>query len=259
MTQYNRMEYLRVFDEINVYLGIQIEEIEERTVWNPMQKKNMFKLFWVPGLKPRLEKLENSHFWDPVNQEIKFNMLGRLLEDLDGSDDVFDGMEDFQMYKILCFVTDYEKKQLKNLVHLRDMYASKCKLSMLCTSTKHYGIPFETIMTQSLPYITTEEYDDLVGSTTYTKTLYGFIRNENFDCNRFDGKAFYKDGKDYYVKINIAIHIQEAMIDNIENGPKLIFEDKLHYDEKFLKDIYDDMDYKKIEIMLNNNMLSLGL
>ena len=69
------MQSLFVFGEINKYLDTQIIEIEAQP------------------------------FWNPDNQEIKFHNLAHVLElssyPLDG---LFEDMEEFQMYKTLCFM-----------------------------------------------------------------------------------------------------------------------------------------------------------
>ena len=243
------MDNLRVFDEITAYFNTQKDEIEKHPVWNPMQY-NMFT--------DELVKLENPQFWDPDNQEIKFNNLGRNLEQVEGRYDHFEGMKDFQMYKTLCFMRDYEKKQLKKMVHLREIFIIKCKLSMLCTSTRHYGIPFETIMTQSLPFIATEDYDVFLGNAKYTKTYDTIVNEDHFWCSPFyDDDCEIHEDDTYYNKIDVSIHIQHHIIFNIDNNPKVLFEDKMGYNEENVKDIPDDMDYKKIEIELNKEMLGL--
>ena len=138
-------------------------------------------------------------------------------------------MEEFQVYKTLCFMADYQNKQLNKLVHLRDIHTIKCKLSMLCTSTSNWGIS----------YFDAHFYGDFwIPSKTYTDEV--------------------TDERDIFNKLDRAIEIQEAMVDNIEYGTKSIMEDKFdwHKQIKFISN--DTMDYKKIETILNRDMLSIG-
>ena len=127
-----------------------------------------------------------------------------------------------------------KKKQLNKLRHLRDIYAIKGKLAMLCTSTREWG---GCVYTLALPWRTngyfSEDYgvpDDWLGI------------DETYVYNRLD-----RD-----------IEIQEAMIDNIEYGAKLIMEDKFDWHKRIKFISNDTMDYKKIETILNRDMLSIG-
>ena len=219
------MQTLFVLGEINKYLDTQIIEIESQP------------------------------FWNPDNQEIKFHNLAHVLKLAYPIDGMFEDMEEFQMYKTLCFMVDYQNKQLNKLVYLRGIYEIKCKLSMLCTSTRKWGIPFNTVCTSSLPWIVTEDYSD------------GICRSINYHHNDVEVNPalycspFYSDERDddiYFIKLDIAIHIQKNMIENIEDDTKLLMEDKLgwHIRIKFISN--DTMDYKKIETILNRDMLSIG-
>ena len=220
------MQTLFVLGEINKYLDIQIIEIEAQP------------------------------FWNPDNQEIKFHNLANVSELSDyPRDGMFEDMEEFQVYKTLCFMVDYQNKQLNKLVHLRDIYEIKCKLAMLCTSTRKWGIPFNTVCTSSLPWIVTEDYSEAMCRSMNYRHNDGHV-NPALCCS-----PFYSDERDddiYFIKLDIAIHIQKNMIENIEDGTKILMEDKLgwHIRIKFISN--DTMDYKKIEIILNRDMLSIG-
>ena len=197
------MQSLIVFGEINKYLDTEIIEIESQPLWH-------------------------------TGQERKFNSVGEVLKLLEENTGMFEGMKEFQVYKTLCFMTDYEKKQLNKLRHLRDIYAIKGKLAMLCTSTREWG---GCVYTLALPWRTngyfSEEYgvpDDWLGI------------DETYVYNRLD-----RD-----------IEIQEAMIKNIESvthsnkrGSRFAYEDGR-------RNYKDTMDYKKIETILNRRRLSIG-
>ena len=220
------MQSLFVFGEINKYLDIQIIEIEAQP------------------------------FWNPDNQEIKFHNLANVSELSDyPRDGMFEDMEEFQIYKTLCFMTNYQNKQLNKLVHLRDIYAIKCKLSMLCTSTMKWGIPFNTVCTSSLPWIVTEDYSEgMCRAMNYYRS--GVVMNPALCCS-----PFYSDERDddiYFIKLDIAIHIQKNMIENIEYGTKFIMEEKFDWHKRIKFISNDTMDYKKIETILNRAMLSIG-
>ena len=107
------MQTLFVLGEINKYLDTQIIEIEAQS------------------------------FWNPDNQEIKFHNLANVLELSEyPRDGMFEDMEEFQIYKTLCFMANYQNKQLNKLVHLKGIHTIKCKLSMLCTSTSNWGMSY---------------------------------------------------------------------------------------------------------------------
>ena len=206
----DKMQNLFVFGEINKYLDTQIIEIEAQP------------------------------FWNPDNQEIKFHNLANVSELSDyPRDGMFEDMEEFQIYKTLCFMTNYQNKQLNKLVHLRDIYAIKCKLSMLCTSTMKWGIPFNTVCTSSLPWIVTEDYSvNMLQSMNYHHNW----PNPALCCDPFSNTE--RDDI-YFIKLDIAIHIQENMINNIYE--KLgsfpwIFPDY----KEIIKRSNDTMDYNKI-------------
>ena len=195
------MQSLTVFGEINKYFDIQIIEIEEQP------------------------------FWNPDNQETKFNKRAHVLELTYPPTGMFEGMKEFRVYKTLCFMADYQNKRLNKLVHLRDIYEIKCKLSMLCTSTSTYGIPFNTVSTYSLLWVVSEDYsEEMLQAMSYHHTEY-VMMNPALCC-----APFYDIGRDdddiYFIKLDIAIHIQENMIDNIESGTKLLMEDGFGWDKR---------------------------
>ena len=199
----DKMQSLIVFGEINKYLDTQIIEIESQPFWN-------------------------------TGQESKFNNIGRVLELSEQNTGMFEGMEGFQVYKTLRFMTDYEKKQLIKLGHLRDISAIKCKLSMLCTSTREWRI---NVYTLSLPWRANGYF-----SEDHGKPRDDLGHDETYVYNKFD----------------LAIEIQEAMIKNIEsvthpnnNESRFAYEDDR-------PDYNDTMDYKKIETILNRRRLSIG-
>ena len=197
------MQTLFVLGEINKYLDTQIIEIESQP------------------------------FWNIGHQAIKYNNLGRVLElsEYPRKKGMFEDMEEFQVYKTLCFTTDYQNKQLNKLVHLKGIHTIKCKLSMLCTSTSNWG----------MSYVDAHDlYDFWTPHKDYT---------EQYGSN---------GERDIFNKFDRAIEIQEAMVDNIEYGTKFIMEDKFdwHKQIKFISN--DTMDYKKIETILNRDMLSIG-
>ena len=219
------MQSLFVFGEINKYLDTQIIEIEAQP------------------------------FWNPDNQEIKFHNLAHVLELSYPTDGMFEDMEEFQVYKTLCFMVDYQNKQLNKLVHLRGIYEIKCKLSMLCTSTRKWGISFNTVCTYSLPWIVTEDYSvNMLQSITYHHN--DVEVNPALCCDPFSNTE--RDDDIYFIKLDIAIHIQKNMIDNIEYGTKIIMEDKSGWHKRIKFISNDTMDYKKIETILNRDMLSIG-
>ena len=206
-------------------------------------------------LDTQIIEIESQPFWNPDNQEIKFHNLAHVLELSYPTDGMFEDMEEFQVYKTLCFMVDYQNKQLNKLVHLRDIYEIKCKLAMLCTSTRKWGIPFDTVCTSSLPWIVTEDYSEAMCRAMHNNHRF-VVMNPALCCT-----PFYSDERDddiYFIKLDIAIHIQENMIDNIQDGTKILMEDKLgwHIRIKFISN--DTMDYKKIETILNRDMLSIG-
>ena len=75
-------------------------------------------------------------------------------------------------------------------------------------------------------------------------------------CDPFSNTE--RDDDIYFIKLDIAIHIQKNMIDNIEDGTKSIMEDKFdwHKQIKFISN--DTTDYMKFETILNRDMLSIG-
>ena len=200
-----KMQSLFVFGEINKYLDTQIIEIKSQPFWNP----------------------------GPGNQEFKFNNIGEVLELAYKNTGIFEGMEGFQVYKTLRFMTDYEKKQLIKLGQLRDIYTIKCKLSMLCTSTSKGGIRYWTVHVMSPPWRAngyfSEDYrlpDEDLGSSE------GYLYNV----------------------LDLAIEIQEAKIKNIELVTNALSRDYVGG----MPDYNDTTDYKKIETILNRRMCSIG-
>ena len=116
------------------------------------------------------------------------------------------------------------------------------------------------IMTVSLPYIVTEyctkHLRDATSDhyhTNYDDLLRAWNTNDHFGCIPFVRVVDDDDNNDvrYYNKIDIAIHIQEAMIENIQDSPLPIFEDspfeldRLSTHAQIIYNDEDDMDYKK--------------
>ena len=126
---------------------------------------------------------------------------------------------------------------------------------MLCTSIRKWGIPFNTVCTSSLPWIVTEDYSEgMCRSINYHHN--DVEVNPALCCDPFSNTE--RDDDIYFIKLDIAIHIQKNMIDNIESGTKLRMEDKFGWDKRIKTISNDSTDYKKIEIILNRDMLSIG-
>ena len=151
------MQSLIVFGAINKYLDIQIIEIEAQP------------------------------FWNPDNQEIKFHNLADVLElSYPRKKGIFEDMEEFQVYKTLCFMADYQNKQLNKLVHLKGIHTLKNELSLLCTSTSNWAVS----------YVDAHVFCDF------------WTPSKNYDYDQGS------DERDLFNKLDLAIEIQEAMVDN---------------------------------------------
>ena len=189
---------------------------------------------------------EIGNVLDLKKQEDNFYKLDDVFEDTYDKKTWFDGMEDFQVYKTMCFMVDYQNKQLEGLVKLRDLFRMKCKLSMLCKETKHWGIPLKTIAIKTLPKLVDDDYDhewfENDSITPFCK-----FKSLNFDWNSYTNDPNFHQGDMSYIKIDVAIHIQMAMVDNTETGMKLIYEEKFCMDlyvMNILDDSISDADYK---------------
>ena len=119
-------------------------------------------------------------------------------------------------------------------MHFRDISAIKCKLSVLCTSTRQWGIYVQTL---SLPWRANGYF-----SEDYGLPIDDLGHDEMFIFNRLDR----------------AIEIQEAMIKNIESVTHPNNNESRFAYEDGRPDYKDTMDYKKIETILNRRRLSIG-
>ena len=167
---------------------------------------------------------------DPLWLENKFCNVRILLVEVD-YDFAFD---EIQEYKMLCFVRDYQKKQLNKLLKLRELFIMKSQLSMLCKNTKDYGFPFKTIMMKTLPKLVDNEHDHQFPIPPY-RPFYSTDEND------------FADENSYYIKIDVCAYIQEYIVDVMEKDASFM-EDHFDFDKLLKKytDSLSDTDYKNI-------------